>query len=41
MVSFVLVTALSCGLVGFAGVLRGGDRVKIIRPDAAVPGPRT
>ncbi|MGY0066143.1 MFS transporter [Streptomyces sp. QTS137] len=41
MVSFVLVTVLSCGLAGLAGVLRAGDRVKITRPDAAVPGPRT
>ncbi|MFD3734360.1 MFS transporter [Streptomyces sp. NPDC058632] len=41
MVSFVLVTVLSCGLAGFAGVLRAGDRVKITRSDAAVPGPRT
>ncbi|MFD5494567.1 MFS transporter [Streptomyces sp. NPDC127091] len=40
MVSFVLVTVLSCGLAGLAGVLRSGDRVKVIRPDAAVPGPR-
>lgn len=40
MVSFILVTVLSCGLAGLAGVLRSGDRVKVIRPDAAVPGPR-
>ncbi|MEU3146045.1 MULTISPECIES: MFS transporter [unclassified Streptomyces] len=40
MVSFVLVTVLSCGLAGLAGVLRAGDRVRITRPDAAVPGPR-
>ncbi|WP_309058735.1 MFS transporter [Streptomyces sp.] len=40
MVSFVLVTVLSCGLAGFARVLRAGDRTKITRPDAAVPGPR-
>ncbi|MFE9774157.1 MFS transporter [Streptomyces sp. NPDC005931] len=40
MVSFVLVTVLSCGLAGFAGVLRSGDRVRITRPDAAVPDPR-
>ncbi|GAA3502200.1 MFS transporter [Streptomyces prasinosporus] len=40
MVSFVLVTVLSCGLAGFAGVLRAGDRTKITRPDAAVPDPR-
>ncbi|GAB2811207.1 MFS transporter [Streptomyces chlorus] len=39
-VSFALVTVLSCGLAGFAGVLRAGDRVKITRPDAAVPEPR-
>jgi MFS family permease len=41
-VSFVLVTVLSCGLGAFAGVLRAGDRdrPKITRPDAAVPGPR-
>ncbi|GAA3168716.1 MULTISPECIES: MFS transporter [Streptomyces] len=37
MVSFVLVTLLSCGIAGFAGVLRAGDRAKITRPDAAVP----
>ncbi|CAL9397062.1 Inner membrane protein YbjJ [Streptomyces sp. enrichment culture] len=40
MVSFVLVTVLSCGLAGLAGVLRAGDRTKITRPDAAVPDPR-
>ncbi|MCX2926032.1 MFS transporter [Streptomyces sp. NEAU-W12] len=40
MVSFVLVTVLSCGLAGLAGVLRAGDRVRMARPDAAVPGPR-
>lgn len=40
MVSFVLVTLLSCGIAGFAGVLRAGDRTKITRPDAAVPAPR-
>lgn len=40
MVSFCLVTALSCGLVAFAGVLRPGERTKIGRPDAVVPGPR-
>ncbi|MEU9355507.1 MFS transporter [Streptomyces griseoloalbus] len=40
MVSFVLVTVLSCGIAGFAGVLRAGDRTKITRPDAAVPEPR-
>ncbi|MEV5272918.1 MFS transporter [Streptomyces werraensis] len=37
MVSFVLVTLLTCGIAGFAGVLRSGDRVKVTRPDAAVP----
>ncbi|MGW3476342.1 MFS transporter [Streptomyces althioticus] len=37
MVSFVLVTVLTCGIAGFAGVLRAGDRVKVTRPDAAVP----
>ncbi|MET7292554.1 MFS transporter [Streptomyces griseoloalbus] len=40
MVSFILVTLLSCGIGGFAGVLRAGDRTKITRPDAAVPEPR-
>ncbi|MER5830488.1 MFS transporter [Streptomyces sp. NPDC002130] len=40
MVSFCLVTALSCGLVAFAGVLRPGERTKIGRTDAAVPDPR-
>ncbi|MFJ5556717.1 MFS transporter [Streptomyces sp. NPDC093250] len=40
MVSFVLVTVLSCGVASFAGVLRGGDRTKVTRPDAAVPEPR-
>ncbi|MFF9279268.1 MFS transporter [Streptomyces griseosporeus] len=42
-VSFGLVTLLACGLVGFAGVLRAGDRnrPKVSRPsDAAVPDPR-
>jgi MFS family permease len=41
-VSFGLVTVLSCGLAAFAGVLRAGDRdrPKISRPDAAVPGRR-
>ncbi|GGQ81304.1 MFS transporter [Streptomyces griseorubens] len=37
MVSFVLVTVLTCGIAGFAGVLSAGDRVKVTRPDAAVP----
>jgi MFS family permease len=38
-VSFGVVTVLTCGLVVFAGVLRGGERggAKISRPDAAVP----
>jgi MFS family permease len=40
MVSFCLVTALSCGLVAFAGVLRPGERTKVGRTDAAVPDPR-
>ncbi|GGW50154.1 MFS transporter [Streptomyces griseoloalbus] len=40
MVSFILVTLLSCGIAGLAGVLRAGDRTKINRPDAAVPEPR-
>ncbi|MGV9919847.1 MFS transporter [Streptomyces cellulosae] len=40
MVSFVLVTLLTCGIAGFAGVLRAGDRVRVTRPDAAVPEPR-
>ncbi|MCT7352409.1 MFS transporter [Streptomyces sp. 15-116A] len=40
MVSFVLVTVLSCGLAGFANVLRAGDRTTVTRPDAAVPEPR-
>ncbi|MFF7332354.1 MFS transporter [Streptomyces sp. NPDC008150] len=41
-VSFGLVTLLACGLVGFAGVLRAGDRgrPKVSAPDAAVPAPR-
>jgi MFS family permease len=41
-VSFGLVTALACGLAGFAGVLRAGDRdrPKVGPPSAAVPGPR-
>jgi MFS family permease len=41
-VSFGLVTVLACGLAGFAGVLRTGerDRPKISRPSAAVPDPR-
>ncbi|MEU3367058.1 MFS transporter [Streptomyces pseudogriseolus] len=41
MVSFVVVTLLTCGIAGFAGVLRAGDRVKVTRPDAAVPEPRS
>ncbi|OKK09654.1 MFS transporter [Streptomyces sp. CB02400] len=40
MVSFVLVTVLSCGIAGLAGVLRAGDRTKVTRPEAAVPEPR-
>ncbi|MGI5424537.1 MFS transporter [Streptomyces sp. CA-179760] len=41
MVSFCLVTLLSCGLVAFARVLRPGDRAMISRPEAAaVPDPR-
>ncbi|MFI9820118.1 MFS transporter [Streptomyces sp. NPDC052013] len=40
MVSFVLVTVLSVGVAGFAGVLRAGDRTKVTRPEAAVPEPR-
>lgn len=42
-VSFGLVTVLACGLTGFAGVLRRGDRdrPRVSRPDAAVPGPRS
>ncbi|MBD0837772.1 MULTISPECIES: MFS transporter [unclassified Streptomyces] len=41
-VSFALVTLLSCGLAAFAGVLRKADRDRptISRPDAAVPDPR-
>ncbi|MET7477569.1 MFS transporter [Streptomyces sp. NPDC005648] len=42
-VSFMLVTVLACGLVGFAGVLRTGDprtRREVSRPAAAVPDPR-
>ncbi|MCW7941104.1 transporter [Streptomyces hygroscopicus] len=41
-VSFGLVTVLACGLAGFAGVLRAGDRdrPRVSRPGAAVPGPR-
>ncbi|MGW9029102.1 MFS transporter [Streptomyces sp. NPDC055722] len=41
-VSFGLVTVLACGLAGFAGVLRAGERdhPKISRPSAAVPDPR-
>ncbi|WP_105974119.1 MFS transporter [Streptomyces geranii] len=40
-VSFGLVTVLACGLTGFAGVLRAGDRdrpgAKVSPPSAAVP----
>ncbi|RZB20219.1 MFS transporter [Streptomyces sp. F001] len=41
-VSFGLVTVLSCGLTAFAGVLRSGDRdrPKVGPPSAAVPDPR-
>ncbi|MER7571867.1 MFS transporter [Streptomyces sp. NPDC126514] len=41
-VSFALVTLLSTGLAGFAGVLRTAERkpARINRPDAAVPDPR-
>ncbi len=41
-VSFGLVTLLSCGLAALAGVLRAGDRdrPKISSAGAAVPGPR-
>ncbi|CAM5238636.1 MFS transporter [Streptomyces aurantiogriseus] len=43
MVSFGVVTVLACGLVVFAGVLRGGERTsaKVSEPTAAVPGPRS
>ncbi|MEH0442750.1 MULTISPECIES: MFS transporter [unclassified Streptomyces] len=42
MVSFVVVTVLACGLVAFAGVLRGGRRTgaKVSPRAAAVPDPR-
>jgi MFS family permease len=42
MVSFIVVTVLTCGLAAFAGVLRAGDRdrPKVSRPDTAVPDPR-
>jgi MFS family permease len=41
-VSFALVTLLACGLAGFAGVLRAGDRnrPKLAPASAAVPDPR-
>ncbi|MEU8591406.1 MFS transporter [Streptomyces sp. NPDC048664] len=39
--SFGLVTVLACGLTGLAGVLRVGDRARVSRPGAAVPGPRS
>ncbi|WP_330456665.1 MFS transporter [Streptomyces sp. NBC_00820] len=42
-VSFCVVTALTCGLAAFAGVLRtagGGDRAEVERQAAAVPDPR-
>ncbi|MDF3302382.1 MFS transporter [Streptomyces tropicalis] len=42
-VSFALVTVLTCGLAVFAGVLRAGDRdrPKVSPQAAAVPGPRS
>ncbi|MFF4899095.1 MFS transporter [Streptomyces sp. NPDC001068] len=43
-VSFGVVTVLTCGLVGFAGVLRAGERgarAEVSPPAAAVPGPRS
>ncbi|WP_432056429.1 MFS transporter [Streptomyces sp. bgisy022] len=40
MVSFAVVTVLSCGVAGLAGVLRAGDRTKVTPGAAAVPGPR-
>ncbi|MFC4504589.1 MULTISPECIES: MFS transporter [Streptomyces] len=43
MVSFGVVTALACGLMVFAGVLRGGERPTTAKTGpraAAVPGPR-
>ncbi|MFI5824432.1 MFS transporter [Streptomyces rishiriensis] len=42
-VSFVVVTVLTCGLVAFAGVLRGGERTgaKVSPRAEAVPGPRS
>ncbi|CAM5325687.1 MFS transporter [Streptomyces griseorubiginosus] len=40
MVSFALVTFLACGLVAFAGVLRAGDRRKVVTPAATVSEPR-
>ncbi|MEU7056660.1 MFS transporter [Streptomyces sp. NPDC046197] len=39
-VSFGLVTVLACGLAGFAGVLRAGDRRVAVRATAPVPDPR-
>ncbi|MFM9614321.1 MFS transporter [Streptomyces sp. V2] len=39
-VSFGVVTALSCGLLLFAGVLRGAERAKAAPEDAAVRDPR-
>ncbi|MEU2624548.1 MFS transporter [Streptomyces sp. NPDC007157] len=42
-VSFGVVTALTCGLVAFAGVLRAGERgvrAEVSPPAAAVPDPR-
>ncbi|MEV0207322.1 MFS transporter [Streptomyces sp. NPDC050788] len=42
MVSFILVTALSCGLAVFAGVLRSGERnrTQVARPSTPVADPR-
>src|SRR5690606_32637013 len=40
MVSLAVVTVLSCGVAGPAGVLPAGHRPKVPRPPAAVPGPR-
>lgn len=34
-VSFGLVTALTCGLMLFAGVLRGADRTPLVKPDSS------
>jgi MFS family permease len=42
MVSFIMVTALSCGLAVFAGVLRSGERnrTQVARPSTPVADPR-